>query len=130
MENDERDAQIALGYLRGDTATKLSRDHNLSVPSIRRILKDRGVSRGGDVVSQAESSKVIGHVHARLGHRLYNYRFRKNLDARIASDLINWSSKKLRSVEQGHSDITLTDLTDMAQYMGMSLADLVQGLDK
>lgn len=128
MDNQERDAEIVQGYLKGKKAAALARDHRLSTAQIWKILERNGAKRE-DVVSEAESSKVIDPDHIRLGNKLYNYRFGRLLETAIAADRMGWSAKKLRNIEQGHSVITVPDLKDMARFMETTMSDLMKGLE-
>lgn len=128
MDNQERDSEIALGYLQNASAPQLARKHKLSIPQIRRILKEQKVCRGG-VIVQSETSKAIDPTHIRLGLRLYNYRFRKCVDVSIAAQLIGWSARKLRSIEQGKTVVTVIDLQEMATYMQTTPSELMKGLE-
>ena len=127
MDNQERDAEIALGYLQGATAAKLGRKYKLSVPQIRKILAEQKVTRK-DVIVEAETSKAIDPMHVRLGLRIYNYRFKKGVATSIAAQLIGWSARKLRSIEQGQTVVSLMDLMEVARFMQTTPPELMRGL--
>lgn len=129
MEANERDEQIALEYLRGDPASTIHRRHGLSISHVRKILRKQKAVRG-DVITQSETEKVVDPAHQKLGLILYHYRFKKGLDCGLAADLMGWTSKKLRNVENGHSVLTLFDLTDMANYLEVSLGDLIKRIEE
>lgn len=128
MDNPTRDAEIALGYLQGKSAARLGRDFKLSVPQIRRILAAQKVTRG-EPISESENQRIVDTMHAKIGQRLYAYRWKRELEPGIVADLMGWSVKKLRSVEKGHSVLTLIDLAEVAQYMGTQMSDLTKGLE-
>ena len=127
MDNQERDAAIALGYSQGKTAAKLAGHYRLSIPQVRKILAQKEVTRTD--TTRVERSKVIDEDHARLGLRLYNYRYNKKLPPTILAELMGWSVKKLRNIEQGYSVLNMLDLKDMAKCMGMSLLELMRGIE-
>lgn len=128
MDNQQRDSDIALGYLAGQSAAKLGREYRLSVVQVRRILSAKKISRGEDIVKQDEGSKVINPLHRKLGHKLYTFRFMKNLETLEAAEEMGWSAKRLKNVEQGYKLLTLIDLVEMAQFMDTPLTELLKGL--
>ena len=133
MEQSERDKEIASLYAgtpaqAGLSASKLALKFGLSVPTIRRILADQDAKRHPQAPKPGPADKVIDEVHRRLGNRLYAHRFGKLNDASQTATALGWSVKKLRQIEQGHSEISLSDLQDMAEYMKTSISELTRNL--
>lgn len=110
------------------SASKLAMKFGLSIPQIRRILASQKAVKNPDAPKPSAEDKVIDEHHRKLGNRLYAYRFQALNDAVQASDALGWSAKKLRGIEQGHSEITLSDLQDMAEYMKTSISELTRNL--
>src|SRR6185312_3106519 len=100
VDNQVRDAEIALGYLQGESVPKLCRKYKLSSPRIWSILREQRVSRK-EVISEAETCRIVDTAHAKIGHRVYVYRSRKNLPAVEVAEHMGWSVKKLRNIEHG-----------------------------
>jgi hypothetical protein len=133
MDNTERDREIANLYAGSPTtaplaASKLAVKFGLSVPTIRRILAEQQAKRHPDAPKPSGDERVIDEAHRKLGGRLYGYRFNKLNDPSQAANALGWSVKKLRSIEQGHSEISLSDMQDMAEYMKISISDLTRNL--
>lgn len=128
MDNTTRDDEIVLGYLQGSSAAKLGRIHKLSVPTIRKILQDRKVTRK-ECITSSETSKVIDPLHIKVGQRLYHARFKRNVERLVAADLLGWSAKKLNNVEKGHAVLTLIDLAEISKYMETTISELTRGLE-
>lgn len=125
MDNTERDQGIAQKYSKGRPASRLSIEFGLSVPHVRRILKEQGAV-AGKREGRMEEDKIINPLHAKLGMRLYNFRFNKMNDVSMASDLLGWSVRKLRGIEQGKTLLTLTDIEAVAGYMQLSIGELMK----
>lgn len=133
MDNAERDSAIASDYAGGPvtaglSASKLASKYGLSVPQIRRILSSKEAKRHPNAPKPTAEDKVIDEAHQKLGNRLYAYRFKIMNDTGQAAELLGWSVKKLRGIEQGISEITLADLQDMAEYMKTSISELTRNL--
>ncbi len=127
METTERDQEIALKYAKGRPATKLAVEFGLSVPTIRRILKQMNAV-AGPRERLIEEDKVVCPIHKKLGSRIYAYRFKKTQDVHMTSGLLGWSVKKLRNIEQGKTSPTLQDLQGLAKYMNISLSEIMKDL--
>lgn len=112
----------------GLSAAKLSSKFGISVPQVRRILASLDVKKNPDAPKPSEDEKVVSDGHRILGNRLYGYRFGILNDATQAADALGWSVKKLRGVEKGHSELTLSDLQDMSEYMKISMSELTRNL--
>lgn len=133
MDNTARDLDIAKLYAgttseAGWSAAKLASKFGLSVPQIRRILAEQETKRNPLAPKPTADQKMVDAIHRTVGNRLYAYRFAKLNDTTQAADALGWSAKKLRSIEQGLSEISLSDLQDMAEYMKISISDLTRNL--
>lgn len=133
MDNSARDQEIAKLYAGGPgqpafAAPKLATKFGLSVPQIRRILADQKAKRDPDAPKPSGDDKIVDPAHRIIGHRLYSFRFQKLNDASQAAEAMGWSVKKLRGIEQGHSEVSLCDLQDMAEYMKTSISELTRNL--
>jgi hypothetical protein len=133
MDNSARDQEIAKLYAGGPTtaglsAPKIATKFGLSVPQIRRILSDQDAKRSPDAPKPSTEDRVIDPIHLKLGNRLYAHRFQALNDTSQAAEAMGWSVKKLRGIEQGMSEISLSDLQDMAEYMKTSISELTRNL--
>lgn len=133
MDNAERDQEIARLFgggpgVPGLSASKLGTKFGLSIPQVRRILASQSAKKHPEAPKPSAEDKVIDESHRKLGNRLYAYRFVLLNDTTQAGEALGWSTKKLRSIEQGHSEITLADLQDMAEYMKTSISELTREL--
>lgn len=127
MDNTERDQQIALRYSEGRPASRLATDFKLSIPHIRRIIAEQGAVKGARA-KLTDDEKVIDPRYLKMGNRIYAYRFGKLQDVHQVADILGWSVKKLRSIEQGRTAITMLDLFDLAKYMNITLSELTKDL--
>ncbi len=128
MDNTQRDQQIAAQYLDGDTIPKIAQDHQLSVPSINRILETLKVDKTKRKKKIVED-RLIDMTHERVGQRLYHHRsFIKFEDRSLAAKSLEWSPKKVAMVEQGHTLLTLHDLKIVAAYLNQTLSQLLEDL--
>lgn len=130
MNAKERDALIAQKYLdENATAASLAIDFGLSVPRIYQILADQGVSKGGASAPRAprgEGGRTLSQVHVNIGLKLYRQRkLLDNVEREHASEQLNWSVKRIALVEKGETQLTLTDLIHLAQYLGLTVAQLI-----
>lgn len=133
MDNAERDQDIAKLYAGGPTtaglsASKLATKFGISVPQVRRILASQEVKRHPDAPKPTNEDKVIHTSHLKIGNRLYAFRFQKLNDVVQGAEALGWSVRKLRSIEQGFSEITLSDLQDMSEYMNLSISEITGNL--
>ncbi|KAK1583690.1 hypothetical protein Q3G72_026136 [Acer saccharum] len=112
----------------GLPASKLAVKFGISVPQIRRILSDQKAVKHPEAPKPSSDDKVVDDAHRKLGNRLYFYRVTLLNDTIQAGESLGWSAKKLRSIEQGHSEISLADLQDMAEYMKTSISELTRDL--
>lgn len=128
MASAERDAQIAEDY-KSLSASKVAAKYGLSVPTVNRIVKQAGVTKGHANLN-VEEDKVVDTQHRILGQRLYLYRqAKRGHDTMKACQEIGiWSVKKLRNIEQGFTVLTLPDLMAMATYMGLPLTQLLENI--
>ena len=133
MDTLERDKRIAQDYLKGSITTDLALDYRLSIARIFQILREQGAT-GKDSPERAkvipEGPKYFSPIHVKLGHRLFTFRahtlFQERSDAAID---LGWSVKKLALVEKGETQLTLTELIQVAQYMRVSLSSLMSDLE-
>lgn len=128
MDNTHRDNQIAADFMSGIPVSKLALDYSLSIPSVNRILKEMNVDRSNRI-KQAVDHHVVDHLHIAIGVRLYDHRTCEVGEERPdCADKLGWSSKKLAMIEQGKSVLNLADLKVIAEYMNMTLSQLVENL--
>lgn len=133
MNHAERDQEIGKLFAGGPgvsglPASKLATKFGISVPQVRRILAGQEAKRHPEAPKPTTEDKVIDDAHRKIGNRLYGFRFQRLDDTGRASEVLGWSVRKLRSIEQGHSEITLSDLQDIAEYMNLSLSELTGNL--
>jgi hypothetical protein len=133
MDNADRDQEIAKLYAGGPgvaglPAPKLATKFGISIPQVRRILASLKVEKHPEAPKPTVEDKVIDPAHLKLGNRLYAYRFNLLNDTTQAAEALGWSIRKLRGIEQGFSEISLSDLQDMAEYMKTSVSELTRNL--
>lgn len=129
MSQAERDAKIVAEYA-SLSASKLAAKYGISVPQIYRIVKEAG---GKKAESQTpldnNNSKVIDDNHRKIGMKLYFHRTTKKFqETDKASVELNWSVRKLRSIEQGFSVLNLIELITIAEYLGISVSSLLENI--
>jgi DNA-binding XRE family transcriptional regulator len=131
MCKEERDQQIADLYASGVPASQLARDFSLSVPSIRSIVRAKGVTAGSRKKQETpdqpkQPRKSLSRVHDKLGEILATYRaLELKQTRREAAERLGWTSHKVIAVEHGRHDVTLTDLMDLAAYMKKPIHELL-----
>jgi hypothetical protein len=133
MDTLERDKQIALDYLNGSITSDLALDYRLSIARIFQILREQGAT-GKDSPERAklipEGPKYFSPIHIKLGHRLFTYRAHTLFQERSSAAVdLGWSVKKLALVEKGETQLTLTEMIQVAQYMQVSLSSLMKDLE-
>lgn len=132
MDIEERNATIARLYLEGHSTPTISRETGVSLPLIFVILKELKITGPGGperAKLSEDRNKSISPLHVKLGGRLYSYRqFDLCRDRNQAAALLGWTVKKLALVEKGDTQLTLTELAAMADFMKVNLATLLKDL--
>lgn len=133
MDTLERDKQIARDYLNGSITSDLALEYKLSIARIFQILRDQGAT-GKDAPERAKSipegPKYFSPIHVKLGHRLFTFRAHTLFQERSTAAIdLGWSVKKLALVEKGETQLTLTEMIQVAQYMQVSLSALMKDLE-
>jgi len=131
MTKDERDQQVADGYLMGSSAPALARSFQISEPLVRKILAARGIKASDrekfNGPKERKMKSTISRTHEKLGERLA---FTRSMEIRQtrqeAAARIGWTTHKLAAIEKGVFDVTLTDLLDISTYTKKPIAELVQ----
>lgn len=127
-EMEEREQQIIALYLGGESASSLARKFGRSEALIRKIISKHKVTRPKKVTVAEAKPKggPVSSTHESLGLRLGNYRVQRAChDKSTAAEKLGWSSHKLSKVEAGtFSDLTLFDVMDIAEYIGVELNEL------
>lgn len=128
MSTDERDRKIAEDY-KTATVPEIAKKYGLTIPHIHKILKDLGVEKvGKKKQKRTVDERVISPTHRKLGSRFYFHRVGRLHDLDVTSERMNLSGKKIRTIELGVTDVTLSELMTMAEYMGVKLTDLLKDL--
>ena len=130
---EKRNKGICERYLKGgETAEALAIDSGLSVMSVRVILKNGdALKKGRPKVLRTEAERVISPLHARLGGMLSHHRaFTKGIDRRMAADELGWSMQRLATAEKGLYNLTLTDVQDIARFLGQPIEEVLSGQSK
>lgn len=131
MDNDERNRNIAQDYLKGLNARELKDKYGVSIPLVYKVLAEQGATgpNAPERNKDLEKSRVLSKAHVKLGLRLYEHRQFTVGETRISAALtFNWTSKKIALVEKGETELTLMELIKMANYMRLSLPELVTDL--
>jgi len=127
MSNADRNRQIYKEFHEDKkSVNELSQEWELTVPRIYQILADVN-KRSAEVVEKIPDSKALSQAHVQVGLKFYAYRHftaEDELDETVTK--LRWSSKKIGQVERGETQLTLSDLLQLAQYMQVSLAELFQ----
>jgi hypothetical protein len=133
MCKEERDQQIADLYASGVPASKLARDFSLSVPSIRAIVRAKGVTAANRKKPETpddqpkQPRKSLSRVHEKLGELLATHRVLElKQTRRECAERLGWTAHKVLAVEHGRYDVTLMDLMDLVQYTKKPLNELVK----
>lgn len=134
MDAKERDKAIASMYLEENkSASELSIEFNLGIARIYQILKDQGATKRDDTVRprvKAEGTRAISQAHVKIGLKLYSYRqFDTCKDRNTVNEELGWSLKKIALVEKGETQLTLTDLMQLAAYMDITPSELMRDLE-
>lgn len=119
---NDRDSRIIEAYIGGCTASELSRLFGLSEPRIRQIVSGIKKER------RPATYRPISDVHKRLGLKVYDYRFDRNIKADLVAKKLGWSLSKLRQLEKGLVDPTLLDLQDITTFMNINIGDLLNNV--
>ena len=133
MNTKERDAKIVRMYLEENKKVpEIAAAVGVGMPRIYQILADNGVKRDSAVAraaqaarSKEEGLRAFSQVHVNLGLKLYSKRqFVDELTRDVVAQELNWSMKKLALVEKGETELSLTDLQQMAKFLKVSLNEL------
>jgi len=108
---------------------RLAMAYGLSVSSVRKILKTAGVDTAGRV-NQGPQPMALGEAltrrHRRIGQVISDIRtFQMKRSQREFAKLANVSIAKLSRGEFGCYDWTITELTRVAEALGLDFADLI-----
>lgn len=124
MSNADRNVQIYKEFHEDrKTVEELAEAWGLSKPRIYQILTDIG-KKAVKVEEGPEEGKVLTQAHVQVGLKFYSHRHFKVEDLEDAAKSLRWSSKKIRQVERGETQLTLSDLIQLAQYMNITLSEL------
>lgn len=113
---------IAEDYTSGKTERELSIEYGLGEKRIRQILEAENVRRRAR--RQDERDREISPLHAKIGVRLYDYRFRLGQERGDVAEELGWSVHRVTYVEKGTHNLTLIDLQDLAAYIGCDMNTL------
>ena len=128
MTNSDRDQEIREKYAEGAaTAASLSRTYALSIPRIRQIVAGVEKKKGGKPGSILQP---ISKLHQRLGRRVYDHRFDRQLTKQYVAGKLGWSVSKLTLVERGQADLTLLDLQDLTTFMKQTLGEFLDDVSR
>jgi ribosome-binding protein aMBF1 (putative translation factor) len=117
-----RNQNIVDCYMAGQTAAELARAFGLSEPRIRQIVA--GLKKG----KQGREHRPVSDAHKRLGRKVYDYRFDRELSRRFVADKLGWSLSKLANLEEGVVDPTLLDIQDLATFMNINIGELLNNV--
>lgn len=120
-----RDEIIVQEYLEGLPVPEIARNNQLGDRRIYQILHKNGIdpNRGRKALKEPEP---LSALHARIGRRLYEFYWDKQMLRAHAANRLGWSSTRLRSVEQGTFNLTLFELQDIAGFLNEDIARLLE----
>lgn len=125
MNTAERDRCIREDYVQDrKEVQELARAYGLTTRRIQQIIV-----AGNIPLRKPRRGVPVSSGHERIGRLLYNYRFDRGISNLDAARDLGWSIIRLRNVERGLADITVTELIDISAYIGRSAAELCKELN-
>ncbi len=128
MSNTERNNMIADDFIDGKSVDDLAGTYGLGSRMIHRMLCEKGLKATDRIAHPCplDWKKVKSQLHKKIGSRLHNFFFiEKGLTRVQAAEAIGISAKALTGVELGRNNLQLTELQNIASFMGSRVGDLV-----
>ena len=124
-----RDIAIVTAFLAGESRSHLARSHGLSEARIKQIVADSGedITRR---VPQKRSRKLvdrraISNLHSQIGHDINFARNKRGISVDDLAKRVNMSRQRLRAIEAGIEEATVTELVRLASQLGYDPAYLM-----
>lgn len=131
VSRQERDDKVCKLYGEDNlSAERVAEIVGISAASVRKIAANRKIKKKpGRKPPGSDEEKVHGPSHVKVGVRLHHFlHFVKPRTTPQAAEELGWSALKLSAIGKGHYDLSLTDITKLASYMGISASDLLKDL--
>ena len=121
MPKISRKARMVKAFSGGKSVKDISRDFGLDSTYVYRILKEQGVNLG---VGE-KRNEILSPTHQLLGKLIRKNRvFHFDELRKTFTDQINMSSQRLRLIEYGQYDLTLTDLLKILPALGIKFSEI------
>lgn len=123
----KRNADIAAAYTAGKTDEEISAHFGISVSRLKQILKGAGVARRPAPKRRKKliETKPISSFHAQIGSDITYRRNKLNMTPHEFALAAGMTKERLRAIEMGVKEPTLTDLARLAKVAGVELQVLM-----
>ena len=123
----KRNAEICEAYRAGKTDEEISAAYGISVSRLKQILKGAGVSRRATPKRRKKmiETKPISSFHAQIGSDITYRRNKLNMTPQEFALAAGMTKERLRAIEMGVKEPTLTDLARLAKVAGVELSVLM-----
>jgi plasmid maintenance system antidote protein VapI len=123
---EERDLAVLNAWiLENKSVGDIARQFGLEPQSVGKILKKNGVKRERRPSKKYADMRPISPIHAQIGFELNAYRSMRNkLSASQMALKLGMSRLRLRKLELGIDECTLTELLRISQLLGVSVEKL------
>lgn len=125
---EKRDEEIAQQYLAGHGTTELASKYGVSRQTILNALKRCEITprppRGGR--RRAVEIDVISPVHRLIGVEIATFRLKHKLLLTDIATELNISSHRIRLIEDGKYDLSLSELLKLCNYCSIDLVSLLE----
>jgi len=124
----QRDNKIIENYEAGVPTYEIAEKFNVSKRRVQQIVTRAGASRPKESLSVPNHrGRPISKVHERVGRELWEAAASQRLldDTAELSEAVQLSVKKCSMVRRGLTELTLTELTKIAKFCGMSVSELL-----
>lgn len=130
IARQERDDEIGKLYADpdGPSAEEIARRFGISEAAVRKITAKLGVSRPrGRKAAKKDEERVIDPLHQKVGIRFSSFlHFQKLRTVSEAAEELGWSPQKVSAIGKGFHNLSLTDVKQLADYMGQSLSEFLK----
>jgi hypothetical protein len=128
---EERNLQICNLWLKNNlTLKELGNRFGLDVKTIRSVIQTAGLETRDKSTARSKKlsdKKPVSLTHAQIGHSINHFRLTvARLNATDFSIQANMSPWRLRAIEMGVVDPTLTELMKLSVLLKIPVAELVR----
>ena len=128
--NTQRNNYIAEDFVDGKSIEDLAASYGLGKRMIHRILRDKGLRTEDRKVtlSVRDRQKMKSQLHKSIGQRLHDHYFiTKGMTRAMAAEELGISAKALKGIEVGSNPLPLTELQNIASFMGTTIKEIIDG---